>query len=176
MGRLEGKVAIITGGTSGIGEATARVFASEGAQVVISGRAADKGEAFAKNFGDRMIFHRADVMREADIESLVDATVARFGRVDCLFNNAGAPAVGTLETVTEQDFDYAMKLLVGSCIFGIKHAARVMKPQGSGSIINNASIAAHRSGQGGYLYSVAKAAVAHLTRIAACSSVRRGFA
>jgi NAD(P)-dependent dehydrogenase (short-subunit alcohol dehydrogenase family) len=166
MGRLDGKVAVITGGTSGIGEATARVFVAEGARVVIAGRAADKGEAFARHFGDRMIFQRTDVMLEADIAVLVDAAVARFGRLDCLFNNAGAPSSGTIETVTEQDFDYAMKLLVGSVVFGIKHAVRVMKPQGSGSIINNASIAAHRSGQGGYLYSAAKAAVAHLTRIA----------
>lgn len=166
MGRLEGKVAIITGGTSGIGEATARCFTAEGASVVIAGRAVDKGEAFARHFGDQMIFQRADVMHESDIAALVDTAVNRFGRLDCLFNNAGAPASGTLETVTEQDFDYAMRLLVGSVVFGMKHAARVMKPQGSGSIINNASIAAHRTGQGGYLYSAAKAAVAHLTRIA----------
>ncbi len=81
-----------------------------------------------------------------------------------MFNNAGASTPGELETITEEQFDYGMKLLVGSVMFGIKHAARVM--QGGGSIINNSSIAAHRLGQGGTLYSAAKAAVSHITRIA----------
>ena len=165
-GRLGGKVAVITGATSGIGEATARLFAAEGASLVIAGRTVEKGEALARELGERALFRRADVQREPDIAALVDAAVERFGRLDCLFNNAGASSRGTLETVTEEDFDYSFKLLVGSVVFGIKHAARVMKPQGSGSIINNASIAAHRTGQGGYLYSGAKAAVSHLTRLA----------
>ena len=165
-GRLQGKVAVITGATSGIGEATARIFASEGARVVIAGRNVDKGEAIARTLGDRALFQHADVMREADIAALIDLAVARFGRLDCLFNNAGASSRGTLETVTEEDFESSVRLLVGSVVFGIKHAARVMKTQGSGSIINNSSIAAHRTGQGGYLYSAAKAAVSHLTRLA----------
>jgi NAD(P)-dependent dehydrogenase (short-subunit alcohol dehydrogenase family) len=164
--RLDGKVAVITGATSGIGEATARRFAAEGARLVIAGRTVAKGDALARELGDRVVFQRADVMHEADIAALIDTAAARFGRLDCLFNNAGGRTPGTLETVTEADFDYSMRLLVGSVVFGIKHAARVMKPQKSGSIINNASIAAHRSNQGKYLYSPAKAAVAHLTRIA----------
>jgi NAD(P)-dependent dehydrogenase (short-subunit alcohol dehydrogenase family) len=164
--RLAGKVAVITGATSGIGEATARRFAAEGAKVVLAGRTEAKGEALAAELGEAAIFQRTDVMREAEIAALIDAAVARFGRLDCLFNNAGAPTPGTLETVTEPDFDFAMRLLVGSVVFGLKHAARVMKPRGGGSIINNASIAAHRTGQGKYLYSPAKAAVAHLTRVA----------
>jgi NAD(P)-dependent dehydrogenase (short-subunit alcohol dehydrogenase family) len=113
-----------------------------------------------------VVFQRADVLRETDIAALIDTAVSRFGRLDCLFNNAGASSRGTLESVTEEDFDYSLRLLLGSVVFGIKHAARVMKPQRSGSIINNASIAAHRSGQGGYLYSAAKAAVSHITRLA----------
>ena len=165
-GRLEGKVAIITGATSGIGEATAKRFAAEGARLVLAGRTVDKGEALAAALGKAAVFQRADVMREADIAALVDTAVARFGRLDCLFNNAGAPDRGSLETVTEEDFDYSMKLLVGPVVFGIKHAARAMKPQQSGCIINNSSIAAHRSGQGGFLYSGAKAAVSQLTRLA----------
>jgi NAD(P)-dependent dehydrogenase (short-subunit alcohol dehydrogenase family) len=165
-GRLEGKVAVITGGTSGIGEATARRFVAEGARVVIAGRSEQKGEALARELGKAARFQRTDVMREADIAAMIDEAVAAYGRLDCLFNNAGAPTPGTLDTVTEEDFDFAMRLLVGSVVFGIKHAARVMKPQRAGSIINNASIAAHRTGQGKYLYSPAKAAVSHLTRIA----------
>jgi len=165
-GRLEGKTAIITGATSGIGEATARRFAAEGANLVIAGRTVDKGEALAKELGSRVVFKQADVLHEADIAAIVDAAVTKFGRLDVMFNNAGAPTPGTFENVTEKDFTYAMQLLVGSVVFGIKHASRVMKTQGGGSIINNASIAAHRFGQGQMLYSAAKAAVAHLTRIA----------
>ena len=116
--------------------------------------------------GAECVFQRTDVMREEDIAGLVDAAVARFGRLDCLFNNAGAAERSSVESVTEEQFADVMRLLVGSVVFGMKHAARVMKPVGRGSIINNASIAAHRSGQGGYLYSGAKAAVAHLTRLA----------
>ena len=95
---------------------------------------------------------------------MIDAAVSRFGTLHCLFNNAGAATPGELETITEEQFDCGMKLLVGSVMYGIKHAARVM--QGGGSIINNSSIAAHRLGQGGMLYSAAKAAVSHITRIA----------
>ena len=164
--RLSGKVAVITGATSGIGEATAVLFAREGACVVLSGRSQAVGEALAADLGERAVFHRADVTREEDIASLIDAAVRRFGRVDCLFNNAGAPTPGGIETISEAGFDYGMKLLVGSVMFGIKHGARVMKPQGGGSIINNSSIAAHRAGQGDVLYSAAKAAVSHVTRLA----------
>ena len=121
-GRLEGKVAIITGATSGIGEATARRFAEEGATVLLAGRSVDKGEALAKELGGRAIFQRADVMREADIAALVDTAMQRFGRLDVLFNNAGAPTPGTFDDVTESQFNYAMQLLLGSVVFGIKHA------------------------------------------------------
>ena len=165
-GRLTGKVAIVTGATSGIGEATARLFAAEGARVILAGRTTEKGEAIAREIGGDATFQRADVMREADIAALVDTAISRFGRLDCLFNNAGAPTPGSIETVTQEEFTYATQLLVGSVLFGIKHAARVMKTNGGGSIINNASIAALRYAQGGILYSMAKASVAHLTRLA----------
>jgi NAD(P)-dependent dehydrogenase (short-subunit alcohol dehydrogenase family) len=164
--RLAGKVAIITGATSGIGEATARCFAAAGAKLLIAGRTKEKGEALARELGEHVMFQAADVMREADIASLVDVAMSRFGRLDCMFNNAGASIPGTIDTVTEQELASGLQLLVGSVVFGVKHAARVMKPQGSGCIINNASIAAHRSGQGGIFYSTAKAAVTHFTRLA----------
>jgi NAD(P)-dependent dehydrogenase (short-subunit alcohol dehydrogenase family) len=164
-GRLDSKVAVITGGTSGIGEATARRFVAEGARVVIAGRSEQRGKALADELGEQAVFFRADVMHEAEIAAVVDAAVARFGHLDCLFNNAGAATPGELDTLTEEQFDYGMKLLVGSVMFGIKHAARAMQAHG-GSIINNSSIAAHRLGQGGMLYSAAKAAVSHVTRIA----------
>jgi NAD(P)-dependent dehydrogenase (short-subunit alcohol dehydrogenase family) len=163
--RLKDKVAVITGATSGIGAATARCFVAEGARVVIAGRSEERGRALALELGERAIFQRADVMHEAEIAAVIDAAVSRFGRLDCLFNNAGASTPGEIDTITEEQFDFGMKLLVGSVLFGIKHAARVMNARG-GSIINNSSIAAHRLGQGGMLYSTAKAAVSHATRIA----------
>jgi NAD(P)-dependent dehydrogenase (short-subunit alcohol dehydrogenase family) len=165
-GRLQGKTAIITGATSGIGEATARVFAAEGARLLIAGRQRDKGEALVRELGGETFFQQADVTREADIAALVDAAVTRYGRLDCMFNNAGASIPGAIDTITEPELTQGMQLLVGSVVFGVKHAARVMKPQGSGSIINNASIAGHRYAQGGIFYSTAKAAVAHFTRLA----------
>jgi NAD(P)-dependent dehydrogenase (short-subunit alcohol dehydrogenase family) len=164
-GRLDGKVAVITGATSGIGAATARRFVAEGARVVIAGRSAERGLALAAELGKPAVFHRADVMHESEIAAVIDAAIERFGRLDCLFNNAGASTPGEIATITEEQFDYGMKLLLGSVMFGIKHGARVMKSRG-GSIINNSSIAGHRLGQGGALYSAAKAAVSHVTRIA----------
>ena len=164
--RLANKITIITGATSGIGEATARRFIEEGATVVLAGRSRDKGEALADELGERALFKRTDIMSEDDIAALVDFTVERFGRLDCLFNNAGAGDRTTVDSFDEQEFARIMRLLVGAPAFGVNHAARVMKDNGGGSIINNASIAGHRLNQGGYLYSGAKAAVAHMTRLA----------
>jgi NAD(P)-dependent dehydrogenase (short-subunit alcohol dehydrogenase family) len=165
-GRLDGKVAVITGATSGIGEATARLFCAEGASVVLAGRSVERGEPIAAELGATARFIQTDVTHEDQIAALVDGAIGAFGRLDCLFNNAGGSTRGTLSTVTEADFDHAMHLLVGSVVFGIKHAARAMGEEG-GSIINNSSIAALRSAQGGYLYSAAKAAVSHITHLAA---------
>jgi NAD(P)-dependent dehydrogenase (short-subunit alcohol dehydrogenase family) len=133
---------------------------------VLAGRTIEKGAALARELGGAAVFQRADVLREADIAALVDTALARFGRLDCMFNNAGAPGRGSLESVSEDDLVYSMKLLVGSALFGIKHAARAMKSAGGGSIINNSSIAGVRAGQGDLLYSIAKSAVSHLTRLA----------
>ncbi len=165
-GRLDGKVAVITGGTSGIGEATAEVFVNEGAKVVIAGRSEENGAEIAKRLGENVVFKRTDVTNEEEIKTLIDFTLDRFGALDCMFNNAGGPDRGTIETVTSEDFIYAMKLLVGSVVFGMKYAAPVMKARKSGCIINTSSVAAIRSGQGGYLYSTAKASVTHITKLA----------
>jgi NAD(P)-dependent dehydrogenase (short-subunit alcohol dehydrogenase family) len=165
--RLKDKVAIITGGTSGIGESTAEIFVREGATVVIAGRGEEKGAAIAERLGEKVSYIKCDVMQEDDIANLVSETADRFGKIDCMFNNAGASSKGTLETVTQDDFDYSMRLLVGSVVFGIKHASAVMKKQETGGcILNNSSIAAIRTKQGGYLYCAAKAAVTHLTKVA----------
>lgn len=163
--RLKGRVAIVTGATSGIGERTAERFVEEGASVVIAGRSAEKGKAIAERLGPRAVFCRADVTREQDIAAMVDCAKKSFGRVDCLFNNAGFSTAGrTAEEVTAEAFAYDMNLLVGSVILGVKHVLPHMRAQGSGSIINNASIAGILAGFGPLVYSAAKAAVIQLTR------------
>lgn len=165
-GRLHGKVAVITGATSGIGESTARLFIAQGASVILAGRSVERGEALARELGERAVFQAADVQREDEIAALVDTAISRFGQLDCMFNNAGGSTPGALVDVTEKELDYATHLLLGSALFGTKHAARVMAGRG-GSIINNASIAAHRIGQGALLYSCIKAAITHLTHLTA---------
>jgi NAD(P)-dependent dehydrogenase (short-subunit alcohol dehydrogenase family) len=165
-GRIEGKVAVITGGTSGIGEATAELFVREGAKVVIAGRSVDKGQAIADRLGDNAVYQRADVMKEDEIMAVIDLAVERFGGLDILFNNAGGPAGQGLEDVTPEAIGYAMQYLFGSVALGIKLAIPVMKSNGGGSIINNSSIAALRYGQGGHLYAAAKVAVTHYSKMA----------
>ena len=164
--RLRGKVAVITGGTSGIGEATAELFVEEGARVVLTGRNAEQGAAIAGRLGEATRYIQGDVRSEDDVKAAIGAAIDSFGRLDCLFNNAGGPTPGTIDTVTPDNFRYAMDLLLGSAVFGIKHAAPIMKAQRSGAIINNASVAALRTGMGEYLYSAAKAAVRQLTKVA----------
>ena len=102
--RLEAKVAVITGGTRGIGEATAELFVAQGCKVVIAGRSVEKGQALAERLGESVIYVQADVMREDDIKSTIDLAASSFGKLDILFNNAGAGTGGNFETVTQQDF------------------------------------------------------------------------
>lgn len=165
-GRLDGKVAVITGGTSGIGAATAELFISEGARVVLTGRSADKGSALAARLGDNARYCHGDVTREGDIRAAIDLAVAEFGGLDVLFNNAGGPTSGGVADITGEQIDYGVHLLLSSVIFGIKHAVAPMTARGGGCIINCSSIAGIRYNQGNILYSVLKAAVTHYTRLA----------
>jgi NAD(P)-dependent dehydrogenase (short-subunit alcohol dehydrogenase family) len=169
MGLLDGKIAIITGGTSGIGAATAELFVAEGAKVVFTGRRKAEGEAVAKRIGSRATFIQADATSEADWERVMRATLDQHGRLDALFNNAGGPApTGSIESVPVAGFDAAMALLVRSVMLGMKHASPVMKRQKSGSIINNGSVAGLQTGfSTSMIYGAAKAAVVHLTRCVA---------
>jgi NAD(P)-dependent dehydrogenase (short-subunit alcohol dehydrogenase family) len=169
MGMLEGKVTIITGGTSGIGESSAALFVAEGAKVVFTGRRKAEGESVAKRLGANAVYVEADATSEADWQKLMRLTLDRHGRIDVLFNNAGGPAqTGGIEGLTVEAFDAAMALLVRSVMLGMKHAAPVMKQQRAGSIVNNGSVAAHLAGySSSMVYSAAKAAVVHLTRCVA---------
>jgi NAD(P)-dependent dehydrogenase (short-subunit alcohol dehydrogenase family) len=165
MRRLEGRTAIITGGASGIGAASVRLFAEEGARVLIADTQRERGEALARAIGDRAAFRAVDVTREADVKGAVDEVVARWGRLDCIYNNAGfGGALGPIEQTSVEDFDITFDVLVKGVFLGMKHAAPVMKAQRSGSILRTASVAGLQTGHSPHLYSVAKAAVIHLTR------------
>ncbi|MDE2641041.1 MAG: SDR family oxidoreductase [Chloroflexota bacterium] len=164
--RLQDKVALITGGTSGIGEATAELFVAEGARVVITGRSEAKGGGIADRLGEHCVYVRADVNREADIAASVDATLERFGKLDVLFNNAGAGVQTTLDTITAAQIEEGVRLLLSSVMLGIRYAVAPMKANGGGAIINNSSIAGLRYRQGDLLYSAIKAGVTHYSKLA----------
>ena len=166
MGRMDGKVAVVTGGASGIGEATVRRFVQEGARAVVIGDLQHEvGEDLAAELGATVSVLHCDVTREADVAALVDSAVARFGRLDVMFNNAGfGGAVGPIDTMSVDDFDLTVDVLLKGAFLGMKHAARVMKPAGRGSIVSTSSGAGLRTGSMPHLYSTCKAAVIHLTR------------
>ena len=165
MSRLANKVALVTGGGSGIGEATVRLFAAEGAAVVIADIQDDRGRRVAGELGPRAAYVHADVSREDDVRGAVAETVRRFGRLDCMFNNAGYGGVGgRIAEIPVAGFDETLGVLLRGVFLGMKHAAPVMKAQGSGSIISTASVAGMVTGLGPHVYSAAKAAVIHLTR------------
>ena len=164
--RLQDKVAIITGGTSGIGAATAELFAAEGAKVVIAGRSEQKGQALAERLGDNVIYQQQDVLAEEDVRGVIDDTAERFGRLDVLFNNAGGPTPGNVGDITAENIDYGVKLLFTSVVLSMKYAVPHLLASGGGSIINNSSIAAIRHLQGNILYSSVKAALTHYSKLA----------
>jgi NAD(P)-dependent dehydrogenase (short-subunit alcohol dehydrogenase family) len=165
MARLDGKVAVITGGVSGIGRACVQLFVEEGAQVVIADIMDDRGQALADELGPNAAYLHVDVSREEDVKAAVDLAVERFGGLHCMFNNAGiGGAGGPIDLIPAIGFDITIAVLFRSVFFGMKHAAPVMKQQGSGSIISTASIAGLRTGFGGHFYSACKAAVIHMTR------------
>ncbi len=176
MGALDGKVAVITGSTSGIGARTAEVFVAEGAKVVIAGRRQQRGETLAQRLGPAASFIRTDVTVEADVKAMIDHAVDRFGRLDCLMNNAGSGSqFCTVADVDLQQFDAVIAVHLRAVLAGMKYAAPVMAAQGSGSIINVASVNGTRAGLGGHYYSAAKAASIHLTRCAAVELGEKGI-
>ncbi len=168
MSELEGKVAVITGAASGIGEATAKLFVEEGARVVIADMQRERGEALASFLGEAATFMYCEVRQEDQVKGGIDLAVERWGRLDCMFNNAGfGGALGPLEDIPVEEFDMTFDVLVKGVFLGIKHATPVMRSQGSGSIINTGSIAGVTAGRGPLVYSAAKAAVIHMTKTAA---------
>lgn len=165
MARLDGKVAVITGAASGIGEGTARLFAAEGAKVVLADIQDARGEKLAEELGPSTTFVHANVALEEDIAGAVQRAVDKFGRLDVMFNNAGyGGASGPIGETNIAETRTTIDVLLTAVVAGMKHAANVMKPQGSGSIISTASVAGIGIGYGPHVYTACKAAVIHLTR------------
>jgi NAD(P)-dependent dehydrogenase (short-subunit alcohol dehydrogenase family) len=164
-GMMNGKTAIVTGGASGLGEATCRLMIAEGARVVVADIQDAKGEAIAAELGDAAIYRHVDVTSEDAIRSVVDETVERWGRLDCMFNNAGiVGAVGPIDEMPPDEWQFSIDVLLKSVFLGSKHAARVMKPQGFGVILSTSSVAGVQGGLGPHAYNMAKTAIVGFTK------------
>jgi NAD(P)-dependent dehydrogenase (short-subunit alcohol dehydrogenase family) len=166
-GRLDEKIALITGGCSGIGLATVELFVAEGARVVVADLQDEKGKVLEQRFPGRVVYQRCDVVVEADIAAATARAEQAFGGLDILFNNAGTGGVaaGVLDMPAE-GWDFTQNLLLRAPMLGMKHAAPLMIARGGGSVINTASIAGLEAGWG-LAYGVAKAGVIHLSKLAA---------
>ncbi len=163
--RLEGKVAVITGGASGIGAGTARMFVDHGAKVIVADMQEAAGRALVAELGDAARFVLCNVTQEADVAAAVDLAVSEFGRLDVMFNNAGIiGAVGRISEMSVEAWDNTIDILLRGVFLGVKHAARVMMPQQSGVILNTSSTAGIVGGLGPHAYTAAKHGVIGLTK------------
>lgn len=167
MGRLENKVAVITGAAKGLGEADARLFVQEGAKVVMTDVDATAGEALARDLGDNAIFLKHDVRNEDEWVRVIDEAVSRFGRLDILVNNAGVVEVGNIESQTTEEWRFVNAVSADGTFFGCKYAVKAMKESGGGSIVNMASLASLQGEPIFAAYCAAKGAVEALTRAVA---------
>jgi NAD(P)-dependent dehydrogenase (short-subunit alcohol dehydrogenase family) len=177
--RFTGKVALITGGTSGIGRATAIAFAERGADVVIAGRREAEGAeslTLVQKAGGQGLFVRVDVNDESEIEAMVAKTLERFGRLDFAFNNAGVGGLGRATmTATADIYDQIMNINVRGVFFSMKHQIPAILQSGGGAIVNNASVLALRPSANSPIYSASKAAVVGLTKSAALEFAPKGL-
>lgn len=175
---LAGKVAVITGGASGIGRATVELFVAEGAKVVIADIADEAGEALAQRLGASAVYQRTDVADPAAVEAMIDLAVSRFGGIDVLFNNAGMScgAFPSFLDDTLEDFDRVMRVNVLGPMLGTRNAARIMAKSGKGGVIlNNASIAGTLAGHAMMTYRASKAALVQFSKSSAIDLARHGI-
>ena len=166
-GRLEGKVAVITGAASGIGAATAKTYVDHGARVVLGDIQDEAGESMAAALGGagHAIFRHCNVTNEAEVEALVKAAVAEFGKIDIIFNCAGmVGALGPMSTTPAEEWKLTIDIMINGVFYGMKHASRHMKEAGSGSIISMSSTAGVMGGLGPHAYAAAKHAVVGMTK------------
>jgi NAD(P)-dependent dehydrogenase (short-subunit alcohol dehydrogenase family) len=177
MYTFAGKVALVTGATSGIGRATAVAFAREGAKVVVAGRREPEGEqtiCLVREVGGEGLFIKTDVTVEAEVEALIQRTTATYGRLDCAFNNAGTIALSPLVAETAADFRLVMDTNVKGVFFCLKHEISLMLTTGGGAIVNSSSLAGRAGSRDRSLYSASKHAVIGLTKSIALEVARRG--
>jgi NAD(P)-dependent dehydrogenase (short-subunit alcohol dehydrogenase family) len=171
MGKLDGKVAVITGAASGMGRATAIRFAREGAAVVVADLNSQAGEETISEIavgGGRAVFQHTDVSSDRELKALFDRAVKEYGRLDITYNNAGiGGATGKLSDIGAEDWDKTFVILTRAVFLGIKYSVEPMRKAGGGSIISTASVAGLRPAAGLHAYSAAKAAVVSLTQSAA---------
>lgn len=174
---LTGKVAIITGGAAGIGRTAVDAFVAEGARVVIADINAELGAAVAAEYGPEVAFKETDVANSDQVRDLVDFTVAHFGGLDIMFNNAGIPTTMYSSLLDDPlaDFHRLMGVDLLGVMLGTQHAARHMAEHGGGSIINTTSIGGIRAGRGQVVYRAAKAGVNHFTKCAAIDLAAYGI-
>ena len=164
MARLKDKVALVTGGASGIGEGTVRKFVEEGARCVVVDLQIERAQALVEELGDTCLAFAADVASEEGVAGAVDFSVEKFGKLDIVFNNAGIlGSVGPIKDISSEGWHRTIDVLLSSVFFGIKHATRVMEGNG-GVIINTASTAGVRAGLGPHVYTAAKHGVIGLSQ------------
>ncbi|GAB2232151.1 hypothetical protein Droror1_Dr00011177 [Drosera rotundifolia] len=178
--RLEGKVAIVTGGAGGIGEATVRLFLKHGAKVVIADIDDTLGIRLSDAFPTSTTYIHCDVGVEGDVRNLIDTTIVKYGKLDILLSNAGilgeqCKGKKSILNFDPSEFDRVMAVNVKGVALGMKHAARVMIPKGTGCIISMASVAGIMGGLGPYTYTASKHAIIGLTENAACELGRHGI-
>ncbi|MHA2039306.1 MAG: SDR family oxidoreductase [Promethearchaeota archaeon] len=168
MKQLVGKVAIITGAAGGIGRATSKLFIEEGAKGVVMADIWDEmGEKTAEELGSNAIYIHTDVSQETEIKKSIELAMEKFGRVDIVFSNAGNPGPGgAIEDIPTDEFDHTMAIHLRAAYLYIKHSIPIMKKQGSGCFICTSSVASFQQGMGTLPYSLSKAAINHLVRIA----------
>lgn len=177
---MEGKIAIVTGGARGIGEATVRLFARNGAKVVVADVEDSLGNALADSLAPSVTYFHCDVSLEEDIQNLIESTISRYGQLDILFNNAGvlgnqSKAHKSIVDFDIDEFDRVMRVNVRGVALGIKHAARVMISRRVGCIISTASVAGVMGGLGPHAYTASKHAIVGLTKNTACELGRYGI-
>lgn len=174
----QGSVALITGGTTGIGRATAIAYAKAGAKVVVSGRREAEGNetvALIKKAGGQATFFRADVTKEADVKALVEFTVKTYGRLDYAFNNAGIETTGPIVEASEAEYRKTFDINVLGVLFSLKYEIPAILKSGGGAIVNNASVAGTIGMPGAGIYIASKHAVLGLTKSAALETAKQGI-
>lgn len=168
MSRFSGKGFVVTGGASGIGEATTRSLVAQGGRVVIADVQEDLAKALVTELGDAVIFQHVDVTQEHDLIAAIDLAVAQFGQLDGMVNNAGIiGAVGSIMDTSVEAYEFTMSVLSRGVFLGIKHAGRAMQANGSGAIVSLASTAGVKGAEGPHVYTMAKHGVVGLTKSAA---------